>query len=517
MQCPRHSGLILHPTALPGPYGMGEIGHAAYTFVDQLKAAGQRLWQILPLVPTGMGQSPYGAESAFGGNPLLIDFRFLMKTGLLHQDEIRLPTNLPVGQVDFDRVVPARWAVLHHVCRHFYTRADGDLLERFANFCERQSFWLDDYALFAALKADQDGVSWTNWPAALRRRDPAALAAARKRLVTAMDHVKICQFLFAQQWSQLRRYCADAGVQILGDLPIFVAEDSADVWVHARMFYLDKSYRPTVVGGVPPDYFSETGQRWGNPLYRWDVMAQQGYAWWIARIRHAFEMVDILRIDHFRGFEAYWEIPAAASQATEGRWVAGPGIAFFRKLKTVLGDLPIVAEDLGHITEPVRQLLAETGYPGMRVAQFSFGADSQDAGVPRDRRPHTYPVNALAYTGTHDNNTTLGWYTEAFCDEVDDNNPGQAHERQALLDYLVSDGRELHWDVMRCVWQSPALAAIAPVQDVLGLGAAGRFNTPGVVDNNWNWRLLPDQLTPAHLRRLRRLTAETGRLNEDGA
>ncbi|MBL8849868.1 MAG: 4-alpha-glucanotransferase, partial [Planctomycetaceae bacterium] len=402
---PRGSGLLLHFTALPGSQGSGDLGPAAVEFVDFLAASGQSLWQVLPVGPTGYGNSPYQSLSAFAGNPLLVSLERLAEEGWLSSSEIEPPSPFPVDRVDFDAVSAWRQSRLAIAFDRFQL-GQGELAADFAGFRQRAAGWLDDYALFSSLKQESGERAWTEWPGELIRRDPDALAAARRRLAVSIEREAFIQFQFDRQWSALRAYAHAHGVRIMGDIPIFVAHDSADVWANQRLFHLDADGRPTVVAGVPPDYFSETGQLWGNPLYRWDVVAAEGYAWWIERFRHAMSQFDLVRLDHFRGFESYWEIPGDAKDARVGRWAPGPGIAFFDAAEHVLGPLPLVAEDLGIITPAVDALRDEFGAPGMRVLQFAFGTDDKAA----EYQPHNYPAHCVVYTGTHDNDTTVGWF-----------------------------------------------------------------------------------------------------------
>lgn len=507
MNFPRAAGILCHPTSLPGPYGMGEMGPQAYRFVDLLAGMGQRLWQILPHGVTGYGDSPYQSFSTFAGNPLWISFDLLLQDGLLHRDRLTHFPKFPDGTVDYGAVIPARTGILRTVCRTFEHRASRAQKEAFEAFCRKEADWLDDFALFMALKEAHELRPWTTWAKELVRREPDALHHARQHFKTAIRNAKIQQFLFDDQWKRLRAYAASKGVQIIGDIPIFVAHDSADAWCHPELFYLDADGKCTVVAGVPPDYFSATGQLWGNPLYRWDVHRQTGYAWWIARMKKIFEMVDIVRIDHFRGFEAYWEIPGDAETAINGRWVKGPEGDLFVALENALGRMPIIAEDLGIITPPVEALRDRFHFPGMRVLQFAFGNDAKAA----DYRPESYPANCVVYTGTHDNDTTVGWFRT-------DAGPGSTRtqaeidqERRAILDYLKSDGREIHWDLIGLALRSNANTAVVPMQDVLGLGTEARMNVPGTTSGNWRWRFTWDLLTPALQERLFDLTEKSGR------
>ena len=509
MNFPRASGVLLHPTSLPGPYGMGEIGPQARQFAEALVEMKQRLWQVLPIGPTGYADSPYQSLSTFAGNPLLISFDLLAREGLLKRSQLVNFPHFPTDHVDFGPVIKARMAVLQTACRTFDSRAAKNKKKAFELFCEKQAHWLDDFALFYALKLAHDLRPWTEWAPELAAREPSALRAAAKKFRTLIRHVKVRQFLFADQWDRLRRYCHKRGVQIVGDIPIFVAHDSADVWAHPELFYLDERGFPTIVAGVPPDYFSATGQLWGNPLYRWDAHRQTGYAWWVARMKHIFDQVDIVRIDHFRGFEAYWEIPGHEKTAINGRWVPGPGADLFRALIERLGRLPIIAEDLGVITPEVERLRDQFEFPGMRILQFAFGNDAK----ADDYRPESYPPNCVVYTGTHDNDTTVGWFRSEPGRNSTRSREDIEKERRAILDYLKTDGREIHWDLIGLALRSRANTVAFPLQDVLGLDSSARMNVPGTCGGNWLWRFTWDQLTPDLRARLAEMTAASGRYN----
>ena len=487
----RASGILLHPTSLPGP-GTGDLGEHAFRFVDWLADAGQSLWQLLPLVAVNEGGSPYNALSAFAGNPLLVSPAELHLHGLLPADAARPPAldpddlHFPAALQWKDQVVRAAQAVLHE---------DGELQADFAAYREEEAAWLDDYALFRALRDAHGGRCWAYWPQPLRDRDPNALEQARHELFADIERHAYAQYLFDLQWASLRSHAHRRGIRIVGDVPIFVAHDSADVWAHPELFTLDAEGQPTAVSGVPPDYFSATGQRWGNPLYRWDALRETGYRWWIDRFRRTFAMVDVVRVDHFRGFESYWEVPAHEETALHGRWMPGPGRALFDAVRAELGALPVIAEDLGIITPEVERLRDELGLPGMRVLQFAFGGE--DPANPH--LPGNYEHNAVAYTGTHDNDTCLGWYADA--------RPG---ERQQLHALTGGEG-EMHWRMVEAVLRSGAGWAIVPLQDVLGLGGQARMNTPGVAEGNWAWRLRDGDLTPELAERLAALVRDTGR------
>ncbi|HYW06382.1 MAG TPA: 4-alpha-glucanotransferase [Longimicrobium sp.] len=486
----RGSGVLLHPTSFPGG-PVGTLGDEAYRFVDWLRAAGQSRWQVLPLVPVDEGGSPYSGLSAMAGNTMLLDAALLVRDGVL---EPRDAAASDEERVDFAAALKAADRLVHRAHHSLHHGAAASLRHEFDGYRERQRRWLADFALFRALR-DAYGSPWTKWKAGLRSRRPDALRRARARFATEIERHAFGQFLFDRQWHALREYARRAGVRIIGDIPIFVAHDSADVWAHPKLFALDDRGAPTVVSGVPPDYFSATGQRWGNPLYRWAAIRRDRYRWWIERFRRTLEMVDVARIDHFRGFESYWEIPATEETALHGQWVAGPGAALFTAAERELGPLPLIAEDLGIITPEVDALRHELDMPGMRVLQFAFGGDARNPHLPAN-----YTRDTVAYTGTHDNNTSAGWYAEA-----------SDGERAALRE--LTSARDAHWGMMELVFRSPAALAVAPLQDVLGLGSGDRMNTPGTGKGNWGWRLRPGELTPELAARLLELTRSTERLH----
>ncbi|MBX0328489.1 4-alpha-glucanotransferase [Oscillochloris sp. ZM17-4] len=500
MDFPRSSGILLHPTSLPGPWGIGDLGSAAYRFIDFLAAAGQRLWQVLPLGPTGYGDSPYQCFSAFAGNPLLVSLDELIAHGLLGQVEVeaaaRAAGDLGVDHVDYGWVIGFKLGLLRASYERMRDGVAIGFADAFESFCAEQAGWLDDYALFMALKEQHGGASWSTWAPELRSRKAAALRKAQRDLAEPIMVQKYLQFLFFSQWAPLKAYANARDIKIIGDAPIFVAYDSADVWANPKLFYLDDEGGPTVVAGVPPDYFSATGQLWGNPLYRWDRMAKDGYVWWIARLRQTLAIVDILRLDHFRGFEAYWEVPAAETTAINGTWVKGPGAAIFARLREALGELPIIAEDLGLITPEVIALREQFGFPGMKVLQFAFGDDSSNAYLP-----HNYAPGYVVYSGTHDNNTTRGWFQDI----------GE-EEREAARLYLGRDGSDIAWDLFRLALMSVADISVVPLQDILRLGSEARMNTPGRPDGNWGWRLRDDALSDGLAFGIRLLTAAYGRV-----
>ncbi|HEV2720655.1 MAG TPA: 4-alpha-glucanotransferase [Thermoanaerobaculia bacterium] len=473
----RAAGVLLHPTSLPGPGGIGSLGEPAFAFLDWVQSAGLRMWQVLPLNPPGYGNSPYGCLSSYAGNPLLIS---------LPSDDV--PSE---DHVDFNRVREVKHAALRQSFAQFRAGEDRAALTAF----ERDNAWLPDWALFAALKEQHGDRAWTEWPPELAFRDKEAIARARRELADEIRFHKYVQWLFFTQWAAVRRAAAARGITIMGDVPIYVAWDSADVWANRHLFQLDDEGRPTVVAGVPPDYFSETGQRWGNPLYRWDTLRETRFRWWVSRIRAALRFADVVRMDHFRGFAAYWEIPAQEPTAIHGRWVPAPGKALFDAIRNALGGLPLVAEDLGHITEEVHALRRVIGIPGMRVLQFAF----QQPDSPH--LPHCYAPETVVYTGTHDNDTARGWFENA-----------SEEERAAVATYLgLDDVDDAAWTLIRAAFTSVAQTAIVPVQDILDLGSEGRMNMPGDEKGNWTWRLREGALTAHHAGRVRGLVEVSGR------
>ncbi|MHB1133164.1 MAG: 4-alpha-glucanotransferase [Chloroflexota bacterium] len=491
----RRAGVLAHPTSLPGSHGVGDLGTGAYRFVDFLADGGQQLWQVLPLNPPGHGESPYGALSAFAGNPLLISLPLLVDEGLLSSEDLMAAPNFRSDCVDFVAAGAYKRLRLVAAYRRFVESAPPGLRGDFERFRAEMAAWLGDFALFMALKEARGGVAWNEFGPDLARRDSGALAEAQQQLADSIGVHEFAQFLFFRQWNRLKEYANRRGVRVVGDIPIFVAYDSADVWARQELFHLDDSGNAIVVAGVPPDIFSATGQRWGNPLYRWDRIAASGYDWWVQRFRHLLATIDLLRIDHFRGFAAYWEVPASEPTAVRGHWVAGPGAELFRRVGEQLGSLPIIVEDLGLITPDVSALRDELGYPGMTVLQFAFGDDARNPYLP-----HNYRANCVAYTGTHDNETTRGWFASQ---------PDQIRHRVRL--YLGRDGSDIAWDFIRLAWSSVANDAIAPLQDVLDLGNEARMNYPGRSAGNWGWRVTADQLRPEIAARLRDLTATYGR------
>ncbi|MBS1229674.1 MAG: 4-alpha-glucanotransferase [Proteobacteria bacterium] len=495
----RHSGILLHPTSLPGPHGSGDLGPTAQHFVDWLVAAGQTRWQVLPLGGVGPGNSPYMSPSAFAGNELLIDLAQLRDAGWLSADEIAPDPGFADTQVDFSLVAPFRMTRLRLAAAKFFADVRRDAHQHFDEFCRAASGWLDDYALFMALERKYGGT-WQKWPAALAQRHEKGLQAARVTLANECNFWRFCQWCFCRQWASLKTYANQRGVLLVGDMPIFVSPHSADVWAHQDLFDLDSRGQARVVAGVPPDYFSATGQLWGNPLYQWAAHREQGYRWWIERMRSTLARCDIVRIDHFRGFESYWEIPADAKTAVTGRWQPGPGSALFTALREALapagGKLPVIAEDLGIITPQVSALREAVGLPGMRVLQFAF-----DGHADNPYLPHNYEANTVVYTGTHDNDTSWGWWTALAADEKD-----------RVRRYLGISGEFCEWDLIRAASSSVAALAIIPMQDILGLGSAARMNQPGRAQESWEWRFSWHQVAPWHADRLAELTRLYGRL-----
>lgn len=496
MRLPRASGILLHPTSLPGAGGIGSLGPEAYAFVDWLADAGQSYWQILPLVAVDEGGSPYNALSAMAGNPLLIDLHALVEEGLLDEAEAASAYGArDERHVDFDRVTARHDGVLARAYEDFAAGAAPHLRGEFDAYRRRNADWLDDYALFRALRERHHRASWTSWDRDLRDRSPEVLDRARAELAEPIAARSFEQFLFDRQWAALREHARSRGVRVIGDIPIFVAHDSADVWANRELFELDPGGEPRIVSGVPPDYFSETGQRWGNPLYRWSRLRERGYDWWVRRFRRTLEWVDLVRVDHFRGFEGFWEIEADQPTAVNGRWRPGPGRDLFDVIRAELGEIPVIAEDLGLITPEVERLRDDLGLPGMRVLQFAFDGDPSNPHLPEN-----YPENVVAYTGTHDNDTTAGWWASA---------PDDVKRR---VEQRIGGGEEPPvWALIEMVLRSPAALAVVPVQDLLGLGDEARMNVPGTSDDNWTWRLDPDRLTPALARRLLETTRAAGR------
>ncbi|NES83960.1 MAG: 4-alpha-glucanotransferase [Moorea sp. SIO2B7] len=494
----RTSGILLHPTSLPGKFGIGDLGKEAYRFIDFLIESGQQVWQILPLGPTGYGNSPYLCYSAFAGNPLLINLEWLVSEDLLSEQDLENIPEFPEDKVDFDLVIETKMPLLKKASQNFEEKAQPKIKKEFQEFCQNHSYWLDDYALFMALKEAHNGASWNSWDKAIAKREPQTLAEWKARLEDKIFFHKYIQYEFFRQWTTLKKYANENGIQIFGDLPIYVAHDSADVWANPKIFRLEKKTgEPSWMAGVPPDYFSETGQLWGNPVYNWRNLERTNFKWWIQRIEGMLDYVDIIRIDHFRGFEGFWAVPQGETVAMNGRWVKAKGDKFFTLLTKELGELSIVAEDLGVITPEVEALRDKFGLPGMKILQFAFDSDRANPFLPFNYVNR----NCIVYTGTHDNNTTVGWFEER-----------SPEEKARIEDYLgciCSEG--VHWGLIRLAMGSVANQAIFPLQDILGLGTEAKMNTPGQSEGNWNWRYHAEDLIPELSEKLKYLTYLYGR------
>jgi len=508
MNYSRTSGILLHPTSLPSPFGIGDFGTGALHFIDFLSKAGQRIWQVLPLGPTGYGNSPYQSFSAFAGNPLLISFESLLQEGLLSHDEILRYPLLPELRIDYPSVIRHKMPLLRRSYDHFLAHATPENRNDLQDFSQRNADWLDDYALFIAVKNKHGGAAWTKWDKEIALRKPEAMEKWSEELLGDISFEKYVQYQFFKQWGHLKKRSNEKGIKIVGDMPIFIAHDSADVWAHPELFRLDEEGRPAVVAGVPPDYFSETGQLWGNPIYRWDVMAESGYKWWCRRFAALKDIVDIIRIDHFRGFERYWEVPVGEPTARRGTWVKGPGAGIFEAVETTVGALPIIAEDLGVITPEVLDLRDRFEFPGMRVLQFAFGNDP----MAKEYLPHNYIHNCVVYTGTHDNNTMIGWFNEAKGEASTLTAEEGIAERDFATKYLGGDTEEINWKMIHLAISSVADTVIFPLQDILGLDNEARMNRPGTPTGNWEWRYTADDLTDDLAARLRELTEIYGRV-----
>ncbi|MCD6580343.1 MAG: 4-alpha-glucanotransferase [Desulfuromusa sp.] len=474
----RRSGILLHPTSLPGTQPVGSLGQEAYNFVDFLVSSGQSVWQILPLGPTGYGNCPYSSFSAFAGNPLLINLQLLAESENLPEFDLPTPPT-ETDTADFDTAVKTILPALHLAGENFKQNADSPRHQAFDRFCFDQAYWLNDYAFYEAMRKNQQYRGWQQWPQDIRQRQQSALHHWGIELQDDIYQHKYQQFIFFEQWSTLKKYANNKGIEIFGDLPIFVAEDSADVWANREQFYLDDKDQATLVAGVPPDYFSKTGQRWGNPLYRWERMAEDNFSWWLARFRWNLELFDLLRVDHFRGFSSCWAIPADEPTAVNGHWLEAPGEQLFARLQHELGSLPIVAEDLGIITPEVEQLRDRYTFPGMKVLQFAF-----DSGPDNPYLPPNHLSNSVIYTGTHDNNTTLGWWRSL-----------DASGKKQVRDHLQNPCRKMPWPLIEAALSSVAKLAIIPLQDILSLPATSRMNTPGIATGNWQWRFQKDSLS----------------------
>ena len=496
MSFPRASGILLHPTSLPSPGGIGDFGPAAYEFADFLASARQAVWQVLPLGPVGHGNSPYSSISAFAGNPLLVSLERLADRGWIDRSRVAaMPTT--DGAVDYATVFRRKLPILFEAARNFVRSASGNARSRYQAFCHQNRWWLDDFALFDGLRARHKLESWNRWPPKLTHREPDALRKAQAEMQQDLDLRCVVQFFFFEQWKALRNYCAERSLRIAGDMAIFVNFDSADVWTHPDLFRLTSTLDPEVIAGVPPDFFSKDGQRWGNPLYRWDVMREQGYSWWIDRMRWLTQNFDYIRLDHFRGFSQFWEIQATEPTAIKGRWVDGPKDELFVKLREALGGLPFFAEDLGYITADVHELRTRLNIPGMAVLQFGFG----DPGA-HTHLPHTFTPEKVVYTGTHDNDTLLGWWKSGATE----------HERQQVDAYVGPSQDGIHWAMIRAASGSVASLCVIPLQDALGLGSEGRMNVPSLEQGNWRWRFEGDMLRPELAKKLATLAEVSDRL-----
>lgn len=503
MRFPRSSGLLLHPTSLPGPYGIGELGDEALHFVDFAAEAGQKLWQVLPLTPTGYGDSPYQAFSAFAGNPLLISLDRLCEAGVLDRALLVDHPVFPDDRVDFGAVISFKYPLLRTAANTFFSSATPAQRASFDQYVSANAWWLEDFALFMAAKEAHNLVSWTSWDRDLAFRRPEAMERWAKKLADSIAAHKYWQFVFCEQWTLIRKRCQQHGIRIMGDIPIYVAHDSADVWANPGLFYLDDEGNPSKVAGVPPDYFSSTGQLWGNPIYRWDVLKSQNYEWWVRRFRETLKIVDVVRLDHFRGFEAAFEIPAGETTAVNGSWVKGPGSDLFRVLTEKLGPLPVVAENLGVITPEVEGIRHEFDYPGMAILQFAFSTDPQAPSF----RPHNYVHNQVAYTGGHDNDTMCGWWNAGAADSTRSESDVTREKNDTAEYFGVTReqlDREVNWIFIREVTRSVADTVLVPMQDVLGLGSDARMNLPGSFGRWWKWRMEPGSLRPELAARLRK-------------
>ena len=488
----RSSGILFHPTSLPGKYGIGTLGKEAYAFIDFLKKSRQKLWQIFPLGPTGYGDSPYQSFSSFAGNPYLIDFDLLIEAHLLSEEDLR---DVFFGDneeyIDYGAVYNQKYPLLRKAYENFKSSDNHEMRENLEHFKRENASWLNDYSLYISLKNHFNGLPWNEWAHDIKNREHGAMEHYKNELADDIEYHNFIQFLFFKQWGDVKRYANENGIKIIGDIPIFVAADSSDAWANLEIFLFDEERKPVKVAGVPPDYFSATGQLWGNPLYNWQKLKETNYNWWVERVRANLSTCDIIRIDHFRGFEAYWAVPYGDDTAINGQWEPGPGIDLFNAIKSQLGELPIIAEDLGLMTQGVIDLREATGFPGMKILGFAF-----DSGEENDYLPHTYTKNCVVYTGTHDNDTLIGWFQKA-----------KEEDRQFARDYLNSSSDdEIHWDAIRGAWSSVANMAISPVQDFLGLGSEARINTPGVAAGNWQWRLRHGVLTDELAERIAKLT-----------
>ncbi len=489
MKFQRSSGIILHPSSLPGPDGIGDLGPAAFNWIRFLSETGCGLWQVLPLGPTGFGDSPYQSLSAFAGNPNLISPALLVEDRLLDNSDLEDRPIFTENRVEFSKVIEWKRILLHRAFERFCNNGQRELKSELQFFIEREANWLLEYSVYAAIKDTHHGNSWNLWPPPLKMHDEQTIAEYRNMHQVEILWQQFVQFLFFRQWHSLKDFAINNGIKIIGDIPIFVSYDSSDVWSNPHLFDLDPDCRPRVVAGVPPDYFSSTGQLWGNPLYKWEEHKKTGYSWWISRLQQVLTMVDIIRLDHFRGFAGYWEVPAGMTTAEKGQWVTGPGEDFFNTVINRLGDLPIIAEDLGEITPDVIELMHHFSFPGMKVLQFAFSSDPNNPFLP-----HNYPVDCVAYTGTHDNDTAYGWYKTA-----------NRNEKEFFKAYTGSTGHDVPWDMIRAVWSSIAKLALAPLQDLLEKDSKARMNFPSTQTGNWSWRAVNGEITAQLADRLRKM------------
>lgn len=493
----RFAGILLHPTSLPSPYGIGDLGQSAYDFIDFLEAAGQHIWQVLPLTPTGFGDSPYQCFSAFAGQPLLISPEHLVKLSFVSREDVISCPVADAKQVDYGTIIPWKNTLLKKAYRTYKAGDFPEFTKDFLLFCKAEEAWLTDYALYMACKDMHKGRDWLSWETRYQKPTVALKKELLDTLSEEVDYYRFIQFLFFEEWDAVKTYANEKEIRIIGDMPIFVSLDSADVWAHQELFQLDSKGYPTSVAGVPPDYFSATGQLWGNPLYDWKVHEKDGYRWWIQRLKHQLRLADYVRIDHFRGFESYWAVPADEETAVNGKWVKGPGALLFTALKKALGeDLPIIAEDLGTITPEVEELRDRFAFPGMKILQFAFDSEDESTYLPHQLTT----TNCICYTGTHDNNTTQGWYAHA-----------SEFSRDKVRRYMNTDGGNIHWDFIRTALGTIAQFAIYPMQDVLGIGEDGRMNTPGVAADNWSWRFESHVLSDWLAAELKKTTQLYGR------
>lgn len=492
----RASGILLHPISLPSAHGIGDLGPAADRWLEWLGESGCALWQMLPLGPPGYSESPYQNYSSFAGNPLLISLDSLVEDGLLTQQDLDPRPEFPRGRIAYNDVMTFKYAALDLAAERFFGGANDSLMETYEAYEDENRDWLDDFALFMALKDTHDGLPWTAWESELTARQPDAIARAAREMASVLNKYRFHQFIFSRQWRSIRQRARAIGVKLIGDLPIYVAHDSVDTWVHPELFQLDARGMPTYVAGVPPDYFSPTGQRWGNPLYRWELMRANGFHWWIHRFQAVLRWVDLVRFDHFLGLNRYWQIPAANTTAEQGTWQPAPGGELLNTLQDALGGLPIIVEDLGLVTPEVEALRDRFGLPGMKILQFAFDGDSENPFLP-----HHYPSNCVAYTGTHDNETGRGWYENA-----------SEQIRDRFRRYTGSDGTHVAWDMIRALWDSKADRTLAQMQDLLELGNEARMNVPGTSSGNWCWRMQENHLTSQLAEKIRELNKATDRL-----